>query len=77
MLVHVLAFARSVGGDLVYADLLVPAADGEDVGAGGEGEAGDGVVGGVGQGDVVLQVADGVTRRGRGRLISEETRHLD
>lgn len=75
--VGVAALALAILGNLVDADLVIPARDGEEVGAvwrRGEGQVGDGISGRVGQGNVQFEIADGIAR-GRGRGGSKESRH--
>lgn len=78
--VHVPSLALPILCDFIYPDLFVPAGDGKEViglvRRGGEREIGDGILGRVGQRDVLVQVANGVcgSRAGR-RRAPKEARH--
>ena len=77
MLDHGLPLTLAIAQDLVDTCLLVPAGYGEEVllvgGIGVESEVGNRVLGGLAKFDILLEIAEGVTRRRGGR--TEQTSH--
>ena len=78
MLDHGLSLTLAIAQDLVNACLLVPACYGEEVllvgGVGVEGEVGNTVLGGLAKLDILLEIAESVTRGCGGG--TEKTSHV-
>lgn len=80
VLVSVAALALAVGCDLIDADLVIPTGNGKKVRTiwrRRESEVGDGVGGGIGERNIVLEIADSVAYRCRARRASKKCRHGD
>lgn len=76
--VGVSALTLAIGGNLVNADFVIPTGNGEEVRSvwrRGEGKVGDGIGRGVGERDVLLEIANSVACRRCGRGTAKKGRH--